>query len=170
MIGIFLAAAADAVNAVPDAGGDSLWKSGALALGGMLLMKLFSWVSGWIDGKGKEWINEHFAQLQEKLNSNALLAQIQADDAVIGILEASIPEVLLELSDTAQNDLKNGKFDAVDWQGIGTRLWARVQPQVMGGVHDYLKASSFKDGAVVAAWVMQRFFKKQEAAKKGLVP
>jgi len=164
--------AADAVTAVPDVGTDAStwWKTGALAFGGMLLMKLFTWLSTWMDGKGKDWVTERFEKLQEKMNSNTLLAQIQADDAVIKILEASIPEIILEISETAQNDLKNGKFDAVDWVGIGKQLWERVKPHVEGGKNDYLKESSFKDGQVLAAWVLQKWFKKQEAAKKGLVP
>ena len=166
----WLLLAADAINVAPDAATDPLWKTGALALGGMVLMKFFSWISSWMDGKGKDWINDRFQTLQAKLNSNTLLAQIQADDAMVKILEAAIPEIVLEISETSQGDLKDGRFDVVDWMGIGKRLWERVKPQVEGGAHDYLKASSFQDGVVLATWVAQRFFKRQAAAQKGLVP
>lgn len=164
---IFLAEVAGSAAAAVDS--DSWWKTAALAGGGMLLMRLLSWVSTWIDGKGKEWMHERFTKLQEKINSNEVMAQIQADDVVIRIIEESIPEVILELSETAQNDLKDGKFDAVDWAGIGTRIWQRVRPHIEGGKSDYLKNSSFTDGAKVAAWVAQKFFAKKQAQAKGLV-
>lgn len=165
----WLLLAADAITVCPDAVTDPLWKTGALALGGMILMKFFSWISSWINGKGKDWVNERFQSLQEKMNANTLLAQIQADDAMVKILEATIPEIVLEISETAQGDLKDGRFDVVDWMGLGKRLWERVKPQVEGGAHDYLKASSFQDGVVLSGWVLQRFFKRQAAAQKGLV-
>jgi len=165
----WLLLAADAAPVLPDGGSDSTWKAAALAFGGMLLMKLFSWLSSWINGKGKDWVNERFQSLQEKMNANTLLAQIQADDAMVKILEATIPEIVLEISETAQGDLKDGRFDVVDWMGLGKRLWERVKPQVEGGAHDYLKASSFQDGVVLSGWVLQRFFKRQAAAQKGLV-
>lgn len=164
------AAAADVVTTAAPAPVDvsAWWQTGALALGGMLLMKLFAWISSWIDGKGQVWVHERFTKLQETINTNSVMSQIQADDAVLKIVEAAIPEVLHEIADTAQKDLADGKFDAVDWSGLGARLWLKVKPQIEGGKNDYLKNSSFADGQAVATMIIQRWFKKKLAAKKGL--
>lgn len=130
-------------------------------MGGALL-KAVQWVAGWMDGKGKEWIAERFAKLEERLDQNSVLAQIQADNAVLDIIKDCIPEVMLELNETIQKDLQDGKFDRMDWDGIGARVWERAKPHIVGGKHDYLKNSSFNDGKVVAAMVVAKFFKAKK--------
>jgi hypothetical protein len=134
----------------------------AFLMGGVLL-KAIQWVAGWMDGKGKEWIADRFSKLEEKLDQNSVLAQIQADNAVLDIIKNSIPEVFLELTETLQKDIKDGKFDKVDWEGIGGRLWERTKPHIVGGKNDYLKNSSFEDGKAVAAMVVEKFFKAKKA-------
>jgi len=134
----------------------------AFLMGGVLL-KAIQWVAGWMDGKGKEWIADRFSKFEEKLDQNSVLSQIQADNAVLDIIKNSIPEVFLELTETLQKDIKDGKFDKVNWEGIGGRLWERTKPHIVGGKNDYLKNSSFDDGKAVAAMVVEKFFKAKKA-------
>jgi hypothetical protein len=164
---------AEAVNSATTVTSSAAESTGVLQLivsflmGGVLL-KALQWVAGWMEGKGKEWVAERFSKLEERLDQNSVLAQIQADNAVLDIIKNCIPEALLELTETAQKDLQDGKFDKVDWDGIGARVWERAKPHIVGGKHDYLKTSSFNDGKVVAAMVVSRFFKakKVEGASK----
>lgn len=134
----------------------------AFLMGGVLL-KGVQWVLGWLDGKGREWIAERFSKLEERLDQNSVMAQIQADNAVIDILKNSIPEVLLEIGETLQKDLQDGKLDGVDWDGIGERLWERAKPHIVGGKNNYLQHSSFSsDGKAVATMVVEKFFKTKK--------
>jgi hypothetical protein len=105
-------------------------------------------------------------ELQKKLNENSVLAQIKADEAVVKIMEDTIPEVVLEIADTLQKDLADGKFDKVNWADLGSRIWDKAKPQIVGGANDYLKTSSFEDGRTVAAWVVKRFFAKKQLETK----
>ena len=132
-------------------------------LTGGVLLKAVQWVAGWLDGKGKEWIADKFGKLEERLDQNSVLSQIQADNAVLDIIKNSLPEVILELGETVQKDLQDGKFDKVDWEGIGGRLWERTKPHIVGGKNDYLKNSSFEDGKAVAAMIAEKFFKAKKA-------
>lgn len=150
--------ATTAINAEPSG---ILYMIVAFLMGGVLL-KAVQWVAGWFDGKGKEWIAERFAKLEERLDQNSVLSQIQADNAVLEIIKNCIPEVILELGENIKNDLKDGKFDKVDWDGIGARLWERAKPHIVGGKNDYLKNSSFSDGKAVAALVVSKFFKAKK--------
>lgn len=162
--------AAEAASETPVADGDGgWWKTTGLVLLGMLLMKLVSWAAAWIDGKGKEWISERLAALQDKVNQNSLMGQLQADDALFKMIEGTIPEALAELTATAKQDLKDGKLDKSEWKDIEDRIWARIKPQVVGGKNDYLEHSSFSDGKALVSWAVQKFFKKQEAKKEGLI-
>ena len=149
-------------------GGESWWKSIGLVLLGALGFKGIMWVSAWLDGKGKLWIDERLAQLQEKVNQSGIMGQIQADDAVFKIMRDTIPEVLGELAETAKKDLIDGKLDKANWDDIGSRLWQRTQPHVTGGANDYLAQSSFNDGKAVAIWVAKKFFAKKKAKEEGL--
>lgn len=165
MNNLFFLAAEAAAN-TPEDGNGSWWKGGALVLLGMMLMKLASFVADWVNGKGREWFNERFLALQEKVNSVELLGQIQADDALLKIVAESIPEVLLETADTAKKDLADGKFDGGEWNEFGKRLWDRVKPHVEGGKNDYLKHSSFSDGEAAVRYIAQKWFSKKKAEKE----
>lgn len=164
--------AAIAAEAAPAAGGvtDAVTKEGVIAfLIGVVGVGIVKWLAGWINGKGVELVQAELKKLQEKLNENSVLSQIQADDALIEIAEHAIPEVLAEITDTLKNDLKDGKLDKVDWADLGKRLWAKIEPQVRGGVNDYLKTSSFQDGQTLAAMVLKRFFAHQKASAEGVI-
>lgn len=145
------------------------WQNAGLLLSGIVLTKIVGWLADWMEGKGQQWVHDRLEALQAKLNENSLLGQIQADDACTKIVENSIPLLFDELSETLKNDLKDGKLDKVEWQYIGGRLWEKVKPQIEGGKNDYLKNSSFADGKALAAWVAERWFKKQKAVKAGVV-
>jgi len=167
MVALFpvVALAEEVVEATKDGGILGLgvtWKEAGLVLGGMLLMRLVGWLSEWINGKGQKFIDERLVKLQEKLNSNEVLAQIAADDAVVNIVREAIPEVMAELAATVKKDLADGHFDKVDWDSIGARLWEKVRPHVEGGKADYLKNSSFSDGKVLATYVAKKFFNKKK--------
>lgn len=164
----FLAAeAANVATEAPVAGFD--WKNIGVFLGGMLAMKLFSWIAGWVDGKGQKWIDERLGKLQDKVNENSVLSQIQADDALFGIIRDAIPEVLAESSDTLRQAFKDGNYDKIDWKDFGSRLWERTKEQIVGGKNDYLKNSSFEDGKVLGAWVAKKVFARKKAKEDGLV-
>ena len=171
MNGLFFAAeaAAKVVEVIDPVSPDGWWKGTALVVIGMMLMKGLGWLSEWIDGKGKQFIDEKLGKLQDKVNENSVLAQVQADDAVFKIIRDAIPEVVNELVVTAKQDLKDGKLDKVDWEDIGKRLWARTKPHIIGGKNDYLANSSFNDGKVLASWVAKKVFNKDKAKKEGLV-
>jgi len=155
---------------VPPEAADPSWLKLALAsVLGMMLMKSISWAAGWFDGKGKKWVDDGLQKMNDKINENSLMAQVQADDALFSIVRESVPEIIDELVDTAKADLKDGKLDKVDWEDIGSRLWARVKPQVIGGKNDYLANSSYSDGAVMAKAIAKKVFHKTKAKKEGLV-
>jgi len=145
------------------------WQSVALILGGLVGAKVFAWFASWIDGKGAAFIKDELTKLQEKLNQNSVLSQIHADDAVIGILEDTIPDVLHEATDDIKAALADGKIDAVEWKDIGAKLWGKAKDHIQGGANDYLKNSSFEDGAAIAAIVAKRFFVKQKLQKDGVI-
>jgi hypothetical protein len=63
------------------------------------------------------------------------------------------------LSENIKKDLQDGKFDKVNWEALGTLLWEKAKPQIIGGANDYLKNSSWGDGKVVATWVIQKVLK-----------
>jgi hypothetical protein len=145
------------------------WQGVALILGGVVGAKIIGFIADWLNGKGAEFVHEKLENLQTKLNENSILSQISADDAVIDILEQAIPDVLHEATDDVRAALADGKIDSVEWKDIGAKLWAKSKDHIQGGANDYLKSSSFADGAAIAAIVAQRFFKKQKAQKDGLI-
>ncbi len=145
------------------------WQNIALILGGVVGAKVIAWISGWLDGQGAAFVGKELEKLREKSNSNSVLSQIQADDAVVSILESTIPDVLHEATDNIKADLADGKIDSVEWKDIGAKLWAKSKEHIQGGANDYLKNSSFSDGAAIAAIIAKRFFTKQKAQKDGLI-
>jgi hypothetical protein len=157
------------VLALTVAGFEINWQVVALFLAGGVGFKIVKWASQWLDTKGVEFVTKELQQLQKKLNENSMLGQTQADDALIGIAEHALPEVMHELSSTLQKDLADGRIDTADWKDIGKRIWVKIEPQVRGGANDYLKNSSFQDGEALATMVAKRFFALQSAQKKGLV-
>jgi hypothetical protein len=145
------------------------WAHIAACLGGGMFVMLLQWVAKWLDSKGSDFVIAELRKLQAKANENSVVGQIAADDAVEGILEKCIPDVIHTLDATVQQDLADGKIDKADWIGIGQKLWATAKPQVQGGVNDYLKNSSFKDAEVLAMAVAKRFFTKQKLAQAGVI-
>lgn len=155
-----------AAEAAPDAGDGGWWKMGVAVLGGMLLTRLISWLADWLTGHGEEKIAAALAKAQEKINATSIGSQISADDAIIKILEQAIPDVLAVVSEKVKTDLKDGKLDKSEWEKIGNLLWEAAKPHIQGGANDYLKNSSFKDGAAIATLVAKRFFAKKEEGGK----
>jgi len=152
------------VVATPEAGD---WKSAAILMGGMILMKLFAWISGWVNGKGAEIVHERLTELQSKINQNTVAGQIQADDAIINILQNTIPLVIAELTKDVTEAMKDGKITDEEWKEIASKLWEAAKPQIVGGANDYLENSSFSDGKVVAEMVFKRFFARQKVMQQG---
>lgn len=151
-----------------DFSGLSLGHALALA-GGMLLLMALQWASKWIDSKGVEFVKGELEKLRTKANENSLLGQIAADDAVINILEASLPEVLHEAGDEVQQAVATGNLKNFPWQTLAQNLWAKAKPQVEGGVHNYIAQSSFRDATVIAQQVIKRFLAKKALAQTGII-
>ena len=169
MILLAEAAAAVVTTPAPESPAFSIYTLAALLFG--IVAKHFAgWVADFVNGKGAEFVSAKIDAMQTKLNENSLLGQIAADDAVTAILTDAIPTVIARLTETAKNDLKDGKFDKVDWDGIGTQLWDEVKDQIVAGKNDYLAQSSFDDGKAIASWVIQNFFKKKKLAAEGVIP
>lgn len=150
------------MNIVETLGG---WQAIGTFLTGVVLMKLAAWFADWFTGKGAELVQENLADLQDKLNQNAVLSQVTADDAVIDALEQAIPEALAEFPQALKTALADGKLSGDDIKAIATAMWAKAEPQIRGGVSDYLKTSSFKDGKTVAELVIRRWFAKKQLDK-----
>ena len=141
----------------------------SVLLGGMIVIFL-KWVAKWLDGHGVEFVKAELEKLRSKANENSLLGQILADAAVVEILEKTLPSVVHLLSDEIKVALTAGNLDNIPWEDIGKKVWAAAEPQITGGVNDYLKASSFnQDGATLAAAVAKRFFVAQKLVKDGVV-
>ena len=145
-----------------------IWSFLTGILAGGLLTRVGTFIADWFSGKGAELVGEKLNAFGEKLNQNALLGQIQADDAVIKILEKAVPDVMAELAENLRTDLKDGKLDAQNWENIAQELWKKAEPQIKGGAMDYLKHSSFGDGKVIAAEVFKRMVNKKKAEAAGL--
>ncbi len=145
------------------------WQNLAILLGGVVGAKVLAWVAGWIEGHGATFVKAELDKVQTKLNENSILGQISADDAVIGILEDAIPEVLHEATTDVTTALADGKIDSVEWKDIGAKLWAKARSHIQGGANDYLLHSSFQDGTAIAAIVAKRFFIKQKLQKDGVI-
>ncbi len=140
---------------------------GTLILG-VILVPLLKWGTTWLDGKGVSLLKTELEKLKEKSNATTVLSQIAADDAIIEIVEAAIPEVVFELSSEIQAHISNGKLEAINWNDFGERLWKKIEPQIKGGANDYLKNSSFTDGKALVMMIAQRFFKTEQVQKRGL--
>lgn len=148
---------------------ETWWHWVALILVGTVARPVVEWLSGWIDGKGAKFVKDELTKVQAKLNENTLLGQIHADDAVIGVLQSVIPEVLHDLTEATKTAIQNGQLHTVDWKAMGVQIWDKAKPQIVAGEHDYLEHSSFEDGATIAAVIAERFFKTQKAQKDGLL-
>jgi hypothetical protein len=145
------------------------WQNIAILLGGVVGTKIVAYLAGWVDGHAEVFVKKELEQLRAKMNENSVLGQIGADDAVVDILEAAIPEVLHEATTDIAAALADGKIDAVEWKDIGAKLWAKAKDHIQGGKNDYLANSSFDDGAAIASIVAKRFFIKQKLQKDGVI-
>lgn len=119
--------------------------------------------------KGFEWVETSLEHLRTEINNNEVAAQLQADDAIITILESYLPEVIHELDSTLQTEIKNGKFSSLDWNALGASLWAKGRAEIEVGYTNYMETSGEKDGKIIAALVSRKFFTKQAALKKDLI-
>ena len=155
------------VTEMPEAGDASTWKLIAVGLFGALLAKVVSWVASWFDGKGAQFVQERLAKFEEKVDATSVGAQIQADNALFQIASDAIPELMSTLSENVKRDLADGKFDKVEWQDIGSKLWAATKDHVQGGANDYIKNSSFEDGQVAMAWIAKKLFHKKAEKPNG---
>lgn len=155
------------VTEMPEAGDASTWKLIAVGLFGALLAKVVSWVASWFDGKGAQFVQARLAKFEEKVDATSVGAQIQADNALFDIAQKAIPEVMSTLSETVKKDLADGKFDKVEWQDIGSKLWDATKDQIQGGVNDYVKHSSFEDGKVAMAWIAKKLFHQKAEKDNG---
>lgn len=140
-----------------------------LLLGGALGMQLLAWVAKWIDGKGVDFVKMEVEKLRSMSNATSIGSQIQADDAVVNILENMLPIVTHELDDDLKALLASGDLTKVPWNEIGARLWSAAKGQIEGGVNDYMKTSSFADGAAIAQVVAKKFFMQNQLHKDGIV-
>jgi len=156
--------AAEAAQVAGD--GTSTWQLVSAFLIGVVLTGLVRWIASWFDGKGAKFIQDRLAKWEEKIDNTSVGSQIQADNYLFRIGAGALPQVLSTLTDTARKDLEDGKFDKVQWQGIGDKLWAVTKEHVEGGVNDYIKTSSFDDGAVAMKWIAEKVFQKKQAEKK----
>ncbi len=139
-----------------------------LLLGGMGAM-VVGWAAKWLDGKGSVFVREELEKIKSRLNENSVLSQISADDALINILEDTIPVVLHDFDDTVHQTLAQGNLGLIDWKDFGIRVWNECKAHVIGGTNDYLKNSSFSDGEKLAAIIAKRFFVTQKMSSKGLI-
>lgn len=146
--------------------GTNTWKLIAVGLFGAFLAKVVSWAASWFDGKGAQFVQARLAKFEEKVDATSVGAQIQADNALFDIAQKAIPEVMTVLSQNVKKDLEDGKFDKVEWQDIGSKLWAATKEHVQGGAHDYIKNSSFQDGQVAMAWIAKKLFHQKQVEKE----
>lgn len=133
-------------------------------------LAVISWLSSYLTGaKAVAFVHEKIDQLTKKINENSILSQIHADDAVTSILESVLMEVLHDADDEIKTAIASGDISSINWKQFGQDVWAKAQLQIKGGANDYLKSSSFQDGAAIAAMIAERFFKKQAVQNAGLV-
>ncbi len=123
----------------------------------------------WLRAKGDEYVIGKLEHLRSEINANNIAAQLQADDAIINILESFLPELINELDDTIQREISTGKISSLDWTDLGARLWAKGRAEVETGVTNYMAVSEEQDGKVIAALVAKKFFLKQAALQKGTI-
>ncbi len=142
---------------------------GWLILVGIVVVPCVQWGVKWLDGKGAEFVKTELEALRKKMNENSVLSQISADDAIIDILESTIPDVLAEVNTEVHDHILNGRITSIDWAQFGRNLWTKAKEHIVGGANDYLKNSSFQDGEKLAAMIAQRFFNTQKMAAKGLI-
>ncbi len=162
MTGLFiLAAEASAAATV----GDSWWKEIGLVLLGGVGLRLIQWIADFFSGSGQTKILSLLTLAQKKANENSVLSQLQIDDALINIVKGAVPEVINTLAENVKRDLKDGKLNKAEYEGLVGRVWDAAKPQVIGGANDYLKQSSWNDGKEVAGLVIKRFFSKKDENK-----
>ncbi len=140
----------------------------ALAIGAVVTGSL-AWLAKKLDTSGGAFVVKELEKLRVKANENSILSQLACDDALINILEDSIPLVLSELDDETQKALAAGSIEAVDWTAFGKNLYAIVKDNVEGGINNYLTNSSHADGQVLASLIAKRFFITQKMSAKGLI-
>lgn len=119
--------------------------------------------------KGVECVHTRLEHLRSEINANEIGAQIQADDAIVDLLEGYIPELIHGLDTTIQTEISQGKFSSLDWKVLGANLWAKGRAEIETAAANYMKTSGEKDGEVLAALVAKKFFLKQSALQKGLI-
>lgn len=137
---------------------------------GTLGLLALQWVTNLLTGeKAASFVRAELEKLRVYSNAHEVMAQIQADDALINICEAAIPLVLHDLGDETHQAIAAGNILAVDWKAFGQKLYGEVKDQVEGGLNNYLKTSSFSDGEALAAMIAKKFFITQKMAAKGLI-
>lgn len=135
------------------------------AFGVMLLSRVGEWLLGLL-GKASPWVVSQIKNLEAKVDQTGVGAQLQADNAVFDALEKAIPELIAVLPGEVSKRLEDGKITTEEWKTLAAGLWEAAKPQLEGGLHDYLKKSSFDDGKAVALMVLRRFTGKKKAGDK----
>lgn len=141
------------------------WKAVLWGLAGAAILRMIQWFADFATQGGQKKLVDLLGEALKKSNDTAVGAQIQADDAMVKILESVIPIIMNSLSENLKNDLKNGKLDKDQWDHIYALTWAKVQPVVVGGANDYLKKSSWTDGIVVAKFVWEKWLATKKEGK-----
>lgn len=148
--------------------GFNIWSFLGGLLAGGIGVQIFSFISGWVNGKGVALVTEKLEQWRASINQNPVMAQIQIDDSLFKIVEAAIPEALNTATTEVQDAIKAGNLSAIPWKTIANDVWTKVQAQVKGGANDYLQHSSFQDGAALAEVVLKKFLNTSVAQSNGL--
>lgn len=161
---LFLAEASTAVGEV--AGSTWDWKVIFWGLVGAALLRGVQWLADFMTQGGQKKLLDLLTEALKKSNDTSVGSQIKADDALVKIIEDTIPVVVDTLSANLKQDLADGKLDADQWQRIHALTWAKVKPIVAGGANDYLEKSSWDDGQVVAKYVWDKWIAKRKVEGK----
>jgi hypothetical protein len=137
----------------------------AMFLGGIVFTKAAGWLAKWLQNAGAELVVDKLAKFNERLNKNEVMAQIHADDAVLGALEAAVPVAFNAAGEGIKAAAMDGKISIEELKIIAKNAWEAAKPHIQGGAHDYLKNSSFSDGEVAAKYVLDRWLAKRKAAQ-----
>jgi hypothetical protein len=127
------------------------------------------WIAKHMDKEGEAYLMTEIEMLHDKINATEVGSAIDADDAIIHILESYIPEVVHEFDETIKTEVSNGHISSLDWIDLGKRLWTKAKTEVCDGAVNYWEASGKKDAEAIAALVAKKFFYKQSALQKGLI-
>ncbi len=127
------------------------------------------WIAKHLDKEGEAYLMTEIEILHDKINATEVGSAIDADDAIIHILESYIPEMIHEFDDTLKTEVSNGHISSLDWVELGKKLWAKGKTEICDGAVNYLEASGKKDAEAIAALIAKKFFHKQSALQKGLI-